>query len=542
MSVSRPKLVSILIVLLIILSMAAPVAAISKPVPEVELTKLDSLRLMQAMERRAAVGQEQALESNVDPKEYIVGPGDELILSLWGEISESYPVEVTPEGKALIPHVGEILVGELTLEEAEKKILQAVGRRYKSVQSSVSLSKVRKFRVFVVGTVNVPGTYTATAVDRVSMLIDQAGGFAPGASSRNISVKRENAEDIAADLQSFINMGKLDDNPYVRDGDVIAVPVRLDSVGIFGAISIEGYYELKEGDRISDLVELAGGPVKHASFENAELVRYLEDGKTTTRIFVDFRKAFVERDPEHDHSLQSDDVFLVRHMPSWHPDHLVEVTGQVYYPGHYSIERDKTYLSEIIERAGGFKPDASLTEAKLVRTLYEDILDPEYERLSRMLVADMSEEEYEYFKTKSRQQWGLVVVDFEKLFLSDDKSQDVLLKRGDFIEIPAVRKTIDVSGQVNDPGAVMFRPGKDLDYYIDQAGGYNWNARKGRVRVIKGSSGQWLKPGKVKRLEPGDTIFVPEKPERDYWGLFKDFIGVSAQIATVILVIQQATK
>ncbi|MCK4596533.1 SLBB domain-containing protein, partial [bacterium] len=96
--------------------------------------------------------------------------------------------------------------------------------------------------------------------------------------------------------------------------------------------------------------------------------------------------------------------------------------------------------------------------------------------------------------------------------------------------------------QVNDPGAVSYKPGRDLDYYIAQAGGYNWNARKNRVRVIRGSTGQWLKPSKVKRLEPGDTIFVPEKPERDYWGYFKDFMKVSAEIATVILVIQQVTK
>ena len=509
---------------------------------EPEMTKLDSLRLIKAMETRAEVGREQALERNVDPQVYVVGPGDKLVLNLWGEIGESVPLEVTPEGTVLIPYVGEVMVGELTLAQAKDRIIARVSRHYRAKDVSVTLSGVRRFRVFVVGAVNVPGTYTATAVDRVSMLVDQAGGFLPQASQRNIRVRRPDSTVVAADLLRFTVVGDLDDNPFVRDGDVVAVPARLDSVGIFGAVSAEGYYELKEGDRIGGLVELAGGPVKDASFENAELVRYLEDGKTTERIYVDFRKAFLERDPEHDLSLQSEDVFLVRHLPGWHPDHLVEVQGEVYYPGHYTIEREKTYLSEVIERAGGFKPDASLAEAKLVRTIYVDILDPEYERLRKMLVADMSEEEYEYFKIKSRQQRGLVVIDFEKLFLLNDKNQDVLLRRGDIIDIPAVRKTIDVSGQVNDPGSILFKPGKDVDYYILQAGGYNWNARKGRVRVIKGSTGQWLKPGKVKRLEPGDTIFVPEKPERDYWAFFKDFMRVSAEVATVVLVIQQVTK
>lgn len=523
------------------LILVLPLAAMATSL-QMAMSKLDSLRLMKAMEARSEVGREQALERNVEPEEYVVGPGDEIILSLWGEISESYPLEVTPEGKVLIPHVGEILVGQMTLEQAKKKIVEAVGKRYKKVAISVSLSKVRKFRVFVVGAVKVPGTYTATAVDRVSMLIDQAGGLSLGASERNIQVKRRNAAPITVDLLRFTVMGDLADNPYVRDGDVVAVPARVDSVGVFGAVNVEGYYELKEGDRVSDLVELAGGLVRDVYMEKAELVRFREDEETPERIFIHLAKAVMELDPEHNLGLQSGDVLLVRHIPGWHPEHLVEVQGEVYFPGHYSIEKDKTYLSEVIERAGGFKPDASLSEAKLIRTLYEEALDPEFERLKMMQVADMSEQEYEYFKIKSREFLDVVVVDFEKLFLFKDRSQDVLLKHSDIIDIPTIRKTVDVSGQVKDPGAVQYKPGKKLSYYIDQAGGYNWNARKSRIRVIKGSTGQWLKPGKVKRIEPGDTILVPEKPERQYWEVFKDFVAVAANVATVILVIQQVAK
>jgi protein involved in polysaccharide export with SLBB domain len=178
----------------------------------------------------------------------------------------------------------------------------------------------------------------------------------------------------------------------------------------------------------------------------------------------------------------------------------------------------------------------------LIRTLYEGDPDLEFERLREMPVAEMSDDEYSYFKTKSRQLHQVVVVDFEKLFMKDDKAEDILLQRGDIIDIPAIRKTVNVNGLVNDPGAVQYRAGKKLSYYIDQAGGYHWNARKSRVRVIKGSTGQWLKPSKVRGIEPGDVIWVPEKPERNYWDLFKDFVRVSAEIATVILVAHQVTK
>ncbi|KPL16985.1 MAG: hypothetical protein AMJ92_12280 [candidate division Zixibacteria bacterium SM23_81] len=417
-----------------------------------------------------------------------------------------------------------------------------MGKRYKKATTSVSLSKVRNFRVFVVGAVNLPGTYTATAVDRVSMIIDQAGGFSPGASKRNVQVRRRDSSAAIADLYRFSVTGDLEDNPYLLDGDVVAVPLCLDSVGVFGAVGVEGYYELKRGDRISDLVELARGLVSDVYMEKAELVRFRENQETPERLFVDLTKAVVEKDHEHNFALQSDDVLLVRHIPTWHPEHLVEVRGEIFFPGHYSIEKDKTYLSEVIERARGFKPDASLSEAKLIRTLYDQTLDLEFERLKEMSVADMNEEEYAYFKAKSNQLHGVILVDFQKLFLMDDKSKDVLLKHGDIIDIPTVRRTVNVSGQVKEPGAIQYKPGKKTDYYIDRAGGYNWNARKSKVRVIKGSTGQWLKPSKVKRIEPGDTVWVPEKPERNYWELFKDFVSTTAQVATVILVIDQLRK
>jgi protein involved in polysaccharide export with SLBB domain len=249
-----------------------------------------------------------------------------------------------------------------------------------------------------------------------------------------------------------------------------------------------------------------------------------------------------DKDPEHDLTMQSDDVLLVRHIPEWHPEHLVEVRGEAVFPGHYAIEQNKTYLSEVIERAGGLKPDASLSQARLIRTLHTDNPDLEFERLREMPVAEMSADEYSYFKTKSKQLHEVVVVDFERLFLKNDKSEDVLLKRGDIIDIPAIQKTVYVNGLVNNPGAVQHSPGRKLSHYIDQAGGYHWNARKSRVRVIKGSTGQWLKPSKVRRIEPGDIIWVPEKPERDYWELFKDFVRISAEIATVVLVAHQVTK
>lgn len=103
-------------------------------------------------------------------------------------------------------------------------------------------------------------------------------------------------------------------------------------------------------------------------------------------------------------------------------------------------------LSEIIRRAGGVKPDASLDEARLIRKVAAEMADPEYERLKKMPVADMSKEEYQYFKTKSREHSGVVVVDFRRLLIQGDPEEDIILREGDIIQIPKAKKVVNVSG------------------------------------------------------------------------------------------------
>ena len=169
------------------------------------------------------------------------------------------------------------------------------------------------------------------------------------------------------------------------------------------------------------------------------------------------------------------------------------------------------------------------------------MLDTEFERLKKMLVEDMTVLEYEYFKTKSRELRGKFAIDFENLWNTKDKSSDIVLKNNDFIFLPDKSITITVSGQVKNPGLINFVPGKNYLYYIEQAGGFAWNARKGKIRLIKADTGEWLKPKKDTIVEVKDMIFVPEKPDIDYWALTKDFMKMAAEMATLIIVIQSVT-
>jgi hypothetical protein len=152
----------------------------------------------------------------------------------------------------------------------------------------------------------------------------------------------------------------------------------------------------------------------------------------------------------------------------------------------------------------------------------------------------MTEMEYNYFKTKSYQRAGAVAVDFIRLFERGDKSADVLLVDGDIIQIPSKIDNISIIGAVKNPGLRPLIPGQTVGFYIGEAGGYSWNADKRGRRLIKADTGEWAKAGSNEVVYIGDVIFVPEKKDRDYWLLFKDFMLISAQIATVALVVQNA--
>ena len=142
--------------------------------------------------------------------------------------------------------------------------------------------------------------------------------------------------------------------------------------------------------------------------------------------------------------LEPDDRIFIRSIPEYHRKNYVSVYGEVVYPGYYVIEEGVTKLSDVIRVAGGFTDRASLQESKLIRRAREEVVDPEFERLKLMAVEDMTDIEYEYFKTKSRQVAGIVAVDFEKLFGEGDVSQDILLRNKDIIQIQPLTETVNI--------------------------------------------------------------------------------------------------
>jgi protein involved in polysaccharide export with SLBB domain len=343
-------------------------------------------------------------------------------------------------------------------------------------------------------------------------------------------------------LLRYYRIGDLEANPFVSGGDRIYFPPKDRIVSVFGAVGIEGRMDFIEGERLFDLIDVCQGLRAPAFLDSVEVVRFEKDNISTSRFFLDLR------DYPHDQSvnigIQAGDLILIRAIPRFRRHNLVLLTGEVRHEGSYSIIPGKTTLSEVIRQAGGFTADASLEEAVLLRRPPETERDIEFERLQKIPAADMREDEYEYFKARSREKIGMMVVDFKKLFLQGDRSQDLTLREGDMIEIPKLKDYIRIIGRVNNPGNVLFKPGWNYIDYLEAVGGYGWRADKSDVRVVKARTGELMDADNFKayELEPGDTIWVPEVPEVKFWEIALTTLGVISQIAGIVGIVIAITQ
>jgi protein involved in polysaccharide export with SLBB domain len=502
------------------------------------------------------------LDQPIDPLTYIVGPGDKLLIFIWGDIQAQYEVTVTPEGKVLIPTVGQVDISNMFLAAAKTEITGSVLQRFRNVEVSADLVSLRSFKVSVGGVVKYPGVYTANPATRVSEVIVMAGGFVGeninsyakedqsrplilptgAASHRNIIVRQINGAVDTADVLLFEQAGNQKYNHKLNDGDEIFVPLREQNInlyGIFGGVRNPAYFEYSSRDSLTDLLSLAHGLSLDADSSMAELVRFNQDGKTTRRELVDLRKILTGQAP--DIAMRPDDRVYIKVRSDFNEKDQVLILGEVTHPGFYAVNPESTFLSQVIAEAGGFTKLASLAEAEMTRFVDQNIADREFERLKQMQIADMSDLEYEYFKVKSREKPGRVAVDFQKLF-SNGNDGDIKLRNGDVIVVPKISEVINVSGEVANPGLLAYHPDYDYLDYIKLAGGFSFRANKGKVRLIKSITGEWQKAKRNHHLRPGDTILIPEKKKRDYLRTIRDVMAFSANLATVYLVIKQATE
>ncbi len=478
----------------------------------------------------------QALETSIDPKTYILGPGDGVYLDVYAAHFLDQDLTVTPEGRIILPRTGQIDVAGLNIPDAEKKINQLLSRDYKNPQAYLSLRRLRTMKVNVLGEVLSPGVQQATPMMRVSEVIGKAGGLTGLSSVRNIEIRRADGSlRLKADLSRY-SIGELSTNPVIEGGDIVIVPRAMSYIMINGSVASPGSFEYVEGDKLSTIIALAKGLKPGAKIDSIEVARFSPDDPIhANRIYVNFTAG-------DDPVIQEGDVISIRGNSQFHLPRVVSVGGEVRYPGKYSIEVGQTRLSDILTRAGGILPTGSLDEAVVLRRAgigsWES--DPEFIMLDRLRAAGdkdhpLSDEQYNYYVAKIRQLGrAVMVVNFRSLLERKDLSQDIPMRDDDSIWVPRAKGFVSVIGSVNNQGNVGYIQGASFREYIDRAGGYNYSADKSAVRIINSRTGSYINPRSDEyTIESGDTISVPEE-QSHFWKNFELATAITAQVLTIV--------
>ncbi len=467
---------------------------------------------------------------------YLVGPGDRFLLHVAGVNPLRHLLEVDLEGRLILPELGSIEAAGHTLAQTREMAMELLRAAFPRSSITFSLAAAREFRVFLAGAIEHPGSYRASAADRVSDLILAGGKLPESASRRNLQVTHRDGTVQRADLDRFLQTGDLSRNPRLSDGDVVMVPFLGARGELHGGVYRPGTWEWVEGERFSDILNLAGGFATAALRDSIRLVRFPGTGVESVTSFFSY--------PQSDPELRPRDQIFVRLDMEWRLGPTVNVTGEVRYPMILPISETETRVADAIRTAGGLTELAAVGEATLLRSgSVERMQDLEFERLKKIAVADMSKEEYAYFKMKSRERAGRMQVDFAAVLADPRHPDNILLRDGDVIQVPRTRHFVQVSGQVADPGNVLYEPELTVQDYVARAGGYAWNARKSRTTLIRARSGEWVRnPDRDTRLEPGDVLWVPEKSDYSFWAILRDGMLVASQAATVVLLAREVTR
>ncbi len=437
----------------------------------------------------------QALLKAVSPEKYLLGPGDSLIIQIWGGVDLYHQVIVTAEGKIVVPTLGTLDVRNKTLKEVQEEVARAVAKFHRNVQNSTTLSGIRVFEVFVLGEVKKPGIYYATPITHLSELIDEAGGVLESGSIRDIEIRKENALLRKVDIFAFLRSGDLDQNPLLPDGSTIFVPVNKGTVTIKGEIKRPGKYTLSEQEIAYTLIEMGGGLTPEAA----------KDKVTLTRIREDYKKEILNLDLSNplDNTIKIENGDIVD-IPSVKTEQKIVKVKQTGNEGGESSKifelRESETVKDLMLRIGEINPWSDLERSYITR-----ILDNPGNKI--------------------------IPVNLYKLMVEKDQSHNIPLKNGDILTIPAIESNVYITGWVRNPGPVPFRPNRFVNDYIGIAGGPGERGKTSTVMVYRDN--KLVAKGENIPIQPGDTIFVPEKSVK-WW---QDYLTIAQGVMTLLIYI-----
>ncbi len=334
-------------------------------------TSLERAYLQKSITRTIAP---QVLEDIIDEDKYIVGPGDGFQIHLWGEMENQLDATVNPHGSLIVPSVGEIDLHELTLAQAKTKIKDDMSKKYLSGDISINLITLKKFRIYLAGEIELPGTYFVQASDRVSDVLEIANGVTDWADGTRIELRDDSGKKRTLDLSKFYLDGIKEQNPYLNAGDVIYVP----SIDITrGYVIVEGNAEisssLRTGEQIQTQQAVSSLLGVYALKENEKLYDFLRrvgalsrksdlEDVVVTRQSKDYHFDLLKRENEFvNFQLANKDKIIITPIID-----QVYVSGEVFQPGRYPFKANYR-ASDYVGAAGELETAADIEDYEILR-------------------------------------------------------------------------------------------------------------------------------------------------------------------------------
>jgi polysaccharide biosynthesis/export protein len=297
------------------------------------------------------------------PADYVMGPGDQLEVQLYGNQNRTLRLVVGRDGRISFPELGPINVGGHTFNGVKANIESRVAQRMIGVRASVSMGNARAIRVFVLGDANRPGSYTISGLGTITSALYAAGGVKPIGSLRKVELKRAGAVVRRYDLYDLLIRGDTSDDANLLPGDVVFVPPIGPTVSVDGEVRRPAIYELNGEASVPEILQLAGGLTPDADSASAALTRI--DGRQRVVLPVDLSDAQVARQ-----GMRNGDLLRIpRLKPTL--DGGVSIEGHVHAPGAYSFQ-EGMWLTDALRSVQDLKPNADLHYVLIRRELMPD--------------------------------------------------------------------------------------------------------------------------------------------------------------------------
>lgn len=388
------------------------------------------------------------------PISYRLGPGDEVIIDIWGASENTIRQVISPEGSIQVKDLGPVHLSGMTVKEANSylqrefsKIYSGIGGTDPSSQIRLTLGDIRTIQINIMGEVTVPGTYTLSAFSTVFHALYRAGGVNKIGSLRDIKLVRNGKTIESLDVYDFIMKGKMNDDVRLQEGDVIIVNPYQSLVEIAGKVKRPMYYELKPTETAASLLKYAGGFTGDAYKKAVRIIR--KSGREHQVFNVDEMDYSVFRMDDGD--MVTIDAVLERF------ENKVEVSGAVYRAGLYQLDGTVNTVKQLIKKAEGLRGDAFLGRV---------LLDREREDLSHEMIA----------------------IDLNGLL--NGTVADIPLQKEDHLYIPSINdlkeeETVSIHGEVLNSGTFLYSASMSIEDLIIQAGGLSEAASTTRVSVTR---------------------------------------------------------